>query len=197
MSTIKGRTQEKQDWIERVIKNDVLTCQSVLVEKLLEENIVSYDEIENFYIDNSDAIEEIEEEIEKLEEKIEELEEAYEELDEEYADLDVECSPEEEKVIREKMDNNEAEQKKIREKIEELEDKKSDLESEDGDSQDVLEWWVVSSWLAENLKKLGEPVLESDYETWWGRTCSGQAISLDHTMDELYEMVQSRINGYQ
>jgi len=34
---------------------------------------------------------------------------------------------------------------------------------------------------------LGEPILESDYGTWWGRTCTGQAIQLDGTIQKIVE----------
>lgn len=185
------RNQQMNEWIERVIKNEVLTCQSSLVEKLLENGIVEHDEIVNQYIDNSDKIEEIEEEIEKLEDEKSNLESAYDDLDDAYAKLD-ENDEEGEKAIRLKMDANEQEQKALEEKIEELEEKKEKLEDEQSKPQEVMEWWVVSSWLANHLEEMGEVLLKSDYETWWGRTCSGQSISLDHTMEELYNKVNNK-----
>lgn len=48
--------------------------------------------------------------------------------------------------------------------------------------QEIFEWYCVSDWLAKKLAGLGEPVLFSDYGTWWGRTCTGQAIYLDPTV---------------
>ena len=50
------------------------------------------------------------------------------------------------------------------------------------DPQEVYEWWLVSGWLADELSKLDVPVLRNDYGTWWGRTCSGQSIMQDGTL---------------
>ncbi len=55
------------------------------------------------------------------------------------------------------------------------------------DMQEVFEWWVVSDWLVEKLKNAGEPILENDYGTWWGRTCTGQAILLDSIIENIYD----------
>jgi hypothetical protein len=53
------------------------------------------------------------------------------------------------------------------------------------DQQEIFEYWVCSNWLIEQLKELNEPILETDYETWWGRTCTGQAICLDYVIQHL------------
>lgn len=59
--------------------------------------------------------------------------------------------------------------------------------SDDNEPQEIYEWWrVTDSWLASKFEEIGEPILDNDYGTWWGRTCSGQAIWLDETMQELY-----------
>lgn len=54
------------------------------------------------------------------------------------------------------------------------------------DIQTVFEWWRVSDWLLEKLAKQGEPVLRTDYGDYWGRTCTGQAIALDHVIQEIH-----------
>ena len=51
--------------------------------------------------------------------------------------------------------------------------------------QDIMEWWAVTEWLANHLIDIGEPVLDSDYGVWWGRTCSGQAIDMDGTIQRI------------
>ena len=51
--------------------------------------------------------------------------------------------------------------------------------------QEVFEHWLVSDWLLNKLEKLEEPILKTDLETWWGRTCTGQAICLDYNIQEL------------
>ena len=53
------------------------------------------------------------------------------------------------------------------------------------DTQEIFEHWVCSEWFIQQLKKIGEPILETDFETWWGRTCTGQAICLDYNIQKL------------
>lgn len=55
------------------------------------------------------------------------------------------------------------------------------------DQQEIYEWWFVSRWLYERLRAEGEPVLDSDYGYLWGRTCTGQAISLDSVIERIYD----------
>lgn len=46
-----------------------------------------------------------------------------------------------------------------------------------------LEYWVVSHMMADDLEELGEPILRNWHGlTIWGRSTSGQAISMDHIM---------------
>lgn len=52
--------------------------------------------------------------------------------------------------------------------------------------QEIYEYWVVSEWLAEKLEANGEPVVKSDFGTWWGRTCTGQSIILDSVIEKIY-----------
>lgn len=47
---------------------------------------------------------------------------------------------------------------------------------------EVYEWWRVTKWLMEELRAIGEPVLDNEYGEWWGRTCTGQGIMLDGTL---------------
>ena len=53
------------------------------------------------------------------------------------------------------------------------------------DVQEVFEHWLCSDWLIRKLKEQDEPILETDFETWWGRTCTGQAIYLDYNIQKL------------
>jgi len=57
--------------------------------------------------------------------------------------------------------------------------------------QEVYEYWIVSEWLAERLKQAGEPVIKSDFGTWWGRTSTGQSIILDSVIEKIYRDLQS------
>jgi hypothetical protein len=57
-------------------------------------------------------------------------------------------------------------------------------ECEDTQPQEVYEWWAVSPWLFEELKKRGEPVIDT-FPHIWGRTCTGQAIALDSVISDI------------
>ena len=67
---------------------------------------------------------------------------------------------------------------KTEEEIQEIRDNGEDM-------QEVFEHWLCSDWLIDRLKEQDEPILETDLETWWGRTCTGQSIYLDYNIQEL------------
>ena len=50
---------------------------------------------------------------------------------------------------------------------------------------DVMEWWLIDSWLAERLKEQGEVIIEEYGCFWWGRQSSGQAIYMDGVIQEI------------
>ena len=57
--------------------------------------------------------------------------------------------------------------------------------------QEVLEHWIVSDALARRLEEKGECVLRDFFGlTIWGRTTSGQAISLDSVIVGIYRDLQ-------
>lgn len=51
---------------------------------------------------------------------------------------------------------------------------------------EALEHWIVSDWLADRLEQHGEMVIR-DFKglTIWGRTTSGQAISMDYIIQKI------------
>ena len=53
---------------------------------------------------------------------------------------------------------------------------------------DVMEWWLIDSWLAERLKEQGEVIIEEYGCYWWGRQSSGQAIYMDGVIQEICGM---------
>ena len=59
---------------------------------------------------------------------------------------------------------------------------KVELEEE---PQEIFEYWLVTSWLAKKLRQHGEPILDNDYGIWWGRTSSGQSITMDWVIQEI------------
>lgn len=44
---------------------------------------------------------------------------------------------------------------------------------------EVLEWWLVTSYLACKLQQQGEIIIDDYGCYWWGRTTSGQTIAMD------------------
>lgn len=70
---------------------------------------------------------------------------------------------------------------------------------QDSEPQDILEWWLVTEWLAEKLEAQGEPVLEWGNNHYWGRTCSGQAILLDGVITSIcrdMEILEGQANEW-
>ena len=64
------------------------------------------------------------------------------------------------------------------------------VENEDGEEDyiEIYEYWAVSGWLAERLQSKGERV-DCDFHGLcvWGRTTTGQAISMDGVIRELVQ----------
>ena len=51
---------------------------------------------------------------------------------------------------------------------------------------EVLEWRLVTPWLAERLREQGEIIIDKLGCRWWGRLTSGQAIYMDGVIQEIY-----------
>ena len=117
-----------QDITRNFIDRHILACQSSLVSKLMEKEVISTEDYINFY---------------KSDETIK-------------SEYDV----------------------KTEEEIQEIRDNGEDM-------QEVFEHWLCSDWFINQMKNQNEPILETDIGTWWGRTCTGQAIYLDHNIQEL------------
>ncbi len=47
---------------------------------------------------------------------------------------------------------------------------------------DIYEWWGVNAELADDLIEIGDCVLKNQYGHWWGRSCTGQDILMDGTL---------------
>ena len=57
------------------------------------------------------------------------------------------------------------------------------------ENSEIMEWWLVTPYMAELLKEKGEVIL-SDYGCyWWGRTTSGQALYMDGVIQEIAELI--------
>ena len=101
---------------QKMVEREVLLCQTSLVEKLLEVNLVDWEDIQNAYYGEEEP-------------------EQFDEL------------------------------------------------------KEVFSWWLVSAWLASKLVEALEPVLLSEYGTWWGRTTCGSAIYQDDVIKRIAESV--------
>ena len=64
-------------------------------------------------------------------------------------------------------------------------DELRDLVNDHAEPVEILEWWAVTDWLAQKLNAINEPVLSNAYGHWWGRTCSGQALIMDGTLQQI------------
>lgn len=53
--------------------------------------------------------------------------------------------------------------------------------------EEVFEWWLVSPYLARELKGQGEVIIDALGCHWWGRTTSGQAIYMDDVIRKIAE----------
>lgn len=64
----------------------------------------------------------------------------------------------------------------------------ADFLSVEPHESEILEHWIVSDWFGKQLNAQGERVLTDFFGlTIWGRTCSGQAILLDHVIGSIAE----------
>lgn len=67
------------------------------------------------------------------------------------------------------------------------EEKFEGLDDLDSEAKEVYEWYAVSKWLAEKLEQIGEVVYETPDSHIWGRTCTGQPIVLDGTIQRVVQ----------
>lgn len=143
------RAVEIQQTAERIQRENILKCDSCLIDTLLKaqatddgRTILEYEDIENLYPDPSDWTHE---------QCRDWLQERGTDLPDDDADLEEWWA-----LIR---DNAEA--------------------------AEIYEWYAVTSWLCGKLRAIGECVLDTDYGCWWGRTCTGQALIMDATLQQV------------
>ena len=51
--------------------------------------------------------------------------------------------------------------------------------------QDIMQWWLVTEWFADQLDSKGAPIIKSEFGCWWGRTTYGQAVSDDTVIQDI------------
>lgn len=57
---------------------------------------------------------------------------------------------------------------------------------------EVMQWWRVSPYLLDALRGIGAVVLDNDYGEWWGRTCCGQGVIMDGTLQDAARHIEAR-----
>ena len=58
--------------------------------------------------------------------------------------------------------------------------------------QEVYQWFAVSGWLHGELEESGQPTIDNEFGYWWGRTCCGQSIIMDGTLQEIALRILSK-----
>jgi len=61
----------------------------------------------------------------------------------------------------------------------------ADLINDYAEPAEILEWWAISSHFADKLREHGECILDNDYGIWWGRTTSGQSVTMDRVIQAI------------
>ena len=202
--------KQVEERAQALLDHDVFCCQSALVDNLLKlsgeslalddsrelANAFGIDEIENLYPDPSDWT------VKQCREYLDDYGNGHpdpdpwgmdrEELARFYADetgdtlVDVFCSPEWDTADAQSFVACAIDEEDI-DGLDEWQDAVRDT-----DPQEVFEWWLVSDWLAEELDALGCPLIRNGYGNWWGRTCTGQAILMDGTLQDAARRILSR-----
>lgn len=57
---------------------------------------------------------------------------------------------------------------------------------------EVYEWWLVSRWLCDQLAAIGEVTINNGYGHFWGRTCTGQGLIMDGTLQQIAARYEDR-----
>ncbi len=82
-------------------------------------------------------------------------------------------------------ETNKDNQVHIDERIAELENYLTGVENASGEMRKIYEWLHVSNCLHDSLREKGEPVWNDGQVYVWGRTSTGQAVSLDDVISEI------------
>ena len=56
-----------------------------------------------------------------------------------------------------------------------------------GDYDEIMEWWLITPYLAKQLIEHGEVIVSEYGCLWWGRQTSGQAIYMDYAIQQIAE----------
>lgn len=56
---------------------------------------------------------------------------------------------------------------------------------DNAEAAEVFEWWLVSSWLCDKLRGIGEVVIDNGQGHWWGRCTTGQGYIMDGVLQRI------------
>lgn len=160
---IDGNSVKNQEIKDKFVKREVYYCMSCLVDDLLKNYVMQYDDIENGFCYNWEG------EIDGVFTTI------YTEEEKEIAIED----------IKEKMGALEDKNLEDKPYYKTLQETLETIENLEPEPQEIMEWWLVTYYLAEKLKKLGQPILKSHECIFWGRCTTGQSIILDGVITDI------------
>lgn len=175
METIDHNSVTNQDIKRKFVDREVICLFSYPMEACLRagaydmDGMPQYDEIENAY--------------------------TYPEYRGKYADFDGgtedERNEEIERLVelREELENTD-EYNDVGKEIDQLNIEVMALEELESEPQEIFEWWIVTDHLYDKLKEKGEPVIEWQNLSIWGRTTTGQAILLDGVISDICEEME-------
>lgn len=152
---------EVQKMVKRMVDECNMINVSGIVEYILSKNDpeapFSYDDIKNRFVDNTDLIEETKRKYHILDERLSRMVES---------------------------DQNKDEIKRLEWEFGNISEELSRLEETHNEDKlpEVLEWWMVDSWIANRLEEEGEVIISTGQEYFWGRDCHGQPIYMDQIM---------------
>ena len=63
----------------------------------------------------------------------------------------------------------------------------SQYDEETESFKEVFEWWIVSNYFADKLLSRGEIMIYSGNLNIWGRQCTGQSITMDWLIRDMYK----------
>jgi hypothetical protein len=138
--------------------------------------------------DKLDRLDELNEELEELDNQISDMENEIEEYKDQLDDDEAEGIVLRSKEIRANINDLECELEELLELRSDIEDDITEIEYMDSEPAEIFEWWIVSSFLVDKLKRMGHPVLEQ--ENIWGRCTSGQAIYMDYAIRQIAENME-------
>lgn len=185
----ENRTIQAAYLAEGYAQNEILCCDSALVSALMERGDIegfSCDDVQNEYADPSDW--NLEQCRDYLQDHGAELPEAdpwemgREALAEALESVGIECRDDEtDDTLREAVIANIDD-----ETIDGLDDWRDAVREYSSDNpQEAYEWWRVTGWLCQRLCDIGEIVIDNDFGCWWGRTCTGQSMLMDGTLQQV------------